>query len=173
MKITDRYASAVHSSNLKSEERTQYSDTDVLAAMGLASIRHELAWSLARIFSGDDTAAARVVQVLAVMVRFKAAELRIRMARTQSEDIAQACLAWFRNGTCRPCGGHGKLIIKGSNTLGSQDCKVCKGRGKVPFDRQFHESWREIARWLVAEMERELPKVFVEAAKKIAPSLDL
>lgn len=173
MRIQDRYASAIHSSNLEVDERTTFSDTDVLGAMGLASREHDLAVALQRLFSGDNGASMRVVAVLADMAQGKATALRVKVGAVQAVDMAQACLAWHRDGVCKPCGGHGALKIPGTKTLGAQLCKPCKGRGKVPFDRQFHQEKQELARWLVAAMERAQAIAGPAAMAKLAPRLDL
>lgn len=173
MLIQDRYASAIRSSNLQTDERTTYSDTDVLGAFGLAAIEHDLPVALQRLFCGDNSASVEIVAMLAWKVRDKAPKLRLRIAETQAVDMARACLAWHRNSRCRACGGHGKLVIPGTKTIGHQDCKVCTGTGTRPFDREFHQSFRELAGWLVSEMERAQSQAGTEAMKKIAPKLEL
>lgn len=172
MRIQDRYATAIHSSCLTVDERTSFSDTDVLGAFGIAAKTHPLAVELERLFSGDNNASESVVSVLSVMVRQKANGMRLKMAETQADDMARACLAWHRDGVCKPCGGHGKLLIVGTKTHGERDCQVCKGAGKRAFDREFHESMRALAGWLVSEMEREQAKAGPAAMRAIAPSLD-
>jgi DnaJ-class molecular chaperone len=172
MRIQDRYASAIKSSSLKVDPRTTFSDTDVLGAVALASRTQPLGVALERLFAGDNGASKQVVAVLAQLARGKATALRIKFTAVQSVDMAQACLAWHRDGTCKPCGGHGVMKIKGTTTLGVQECKTCKGTARVPFEREFHATQRELARWLVAEMEREQAKAGPAAMAKIAPRLD-
>jgi hypothetical protein len=177
MRITDRYATAVHSSCLTVDERTTFSDTDVIGAMGLADRSltaggHPLAVALERMFVGDNGAANKIVEVLACMVRAKAPSMRVGLTHTQAVDMAQACLAWHRDSVCKPCGGHGQHVIKGSTTIGGALCKPCKGTGHIPFEQQFRIEWRELARWLVIEMEREQGRAGPAAMRKIAPSLD-
>ena len=116
MRITDRYASAIHSSHLKSTPDTTYSDTDVLGAMGLAdreltNAGHALSVALERLFMGDNAAAGYIVSVMANMLRNKAPSMHLTITVVQATDIARACLAWHRDGVCKPCGGHGQLVI--------------------------------------------------------------
>lgn len=177
MRITDRYASAVRSSSLKSEERTVFSDCDVLGAFGLAARiledeGHPLAVPLQRLFTGDNGAALQIVEVLAQMARGKAPSLRTDITILQANDMAKACLAWHRDGVCKPCGGHGQLLIKGTKTIGGAFCRPCRGTGRMPFEKQFRHEWRELARWLVAEMEREQGRAGPAALKAIAPRLE-
>lgn len=177
MKITDRYASAIRSSNLKHDERSTHADTDVLGAFGIADGRlsacgHALSVPLTRLFMGDLKAAGEIVAVLAVMARGKAPALQTDITKAQAEDMARACLAWHRDSTCKACGGHGRFVIKGSTTIGGAICKTCKGTGKVLFEKQFRHEWRDLARWLVSEMEREQGRSGPEAMKALGRELD-
>lgn len=170
--IQERYSSAVRSKNLVVDALTTFSDTDVLGAMGLAGKENPLAVALQRLFAGDNGAADEVVADLAKMLRGKAPRMQIKITEVQAADMAKACLAWHRDGSCHECGGHGVYVISGTKTLGAQECKACKGEGKRPFDREFHQSFRVLANWLVAEMEREQAKAGPAAMAKIAPKLD-
>lgn len=172
MLITDRYATAIRSSNLAVDERTTYSDTDVLGAYGLASRKYPLAGALERLFMGGNGAAAEVVELLTEMAWKKARGLGVKLNKVEAADMARACLAWHRDGTCKSCGGHGVLVIPGTLTLGSNECKACKGTTKRPFEISFPVARRELARWLVAEIGREQSRAGPEALKKIAPRLD-
>lgn len=187
MKITERYASAIRSSNLKVDPRTSYADTDVLGAMGIAerdlTRGHDsagnpvhqapLAVALERLFLGDNNASTLIVEHLSVLAWAKAKTRGVRLKRIESVDMARACLAWHRDGACKACGKHGVHVIQGSTTLGNQKCKACKGTGMLPFERQFRAEFRDIAAWLVAEMQREQGRAGPAAMKKIAPLLDL
>jgi hypothetical protein len=174
-KLLDRYASAVHSSNLASSPRTVYSDSDVLGAVGLAGKDEDkaLAMALARLFSGDNTAAHALVRLMAEKAWGKARMLGVKLKRTQSEDMAKAILAWHRDGACRPCGGHGFELIPGTRTVGGSSCRVCRGTAKMPFDRQFTLERLPVARWLLSEIEREQGKAGAAAMAKLAPRLEL
>lgn len=193
--ISNRYASAVHSSNLKQtselnklDDQGQSSDADILGAMGIADRRlsegldhtgkptydkHPLSVPLERMFAGDARGTGEIVDILAIMVHGQAVAQRLRMTPVQDKDMARACLAWYRNGTCRPCGGHGKTLIPGTKTHSDHDCQVCRGAGKMPFTSQFRPEQRELARWLVAELERELGRAGPAAMKALASSMEL
>lgn len=178
MRILDRYASAIRASSLKHDERSTHAPTDVLGAFGLADKReaehgHALAVPLTRLFLGDKAASKEIVTVLAEMARGKAPALRTDITQVQAEDMARACLAWHRDSACKSCGGHGQLVIKGSTTIGGAICKVCRGTGKVPFEKQFRHHWRDLARWLVTEMEREQGRAGPAAMKALGHSLAL
>jgi hypothetical protein len=187
MIISDRYASAIRSNRLTVDAKTTMSDTDVLGAMGLADRElttgkdsqgndvhpAPLAVALERLFAGDNSAAFTIVDVLARMAWGRAKASRILLRRTEAKDMARACLAWHRDGTCKPCGGHGTLVIPGSSTLGAVRCKKCKGTGALAFETQFELELVPIAAWLVAEMQRDMSRAGPAAMRKIAPSLDL
>jgi hypothetical protein len=183
MKILDRYASAVHSSNLKSRPETTMSDTDVLGAFGIADRRlssgedhfskHPLAVPLERLFAGDGAAAGVIVQILGGIIRSKAKALRIDMTVLQASDMARVALGWFRNPSCKVCGGHGFKVIANTKTLGDSKCRPCNGSGKVQLELAFRVEQRELVRWTMAQMEREANMAGPAAMKALAPFLDL
>ena len=171
MKVIERYAAAVRSSNLEINERTTRSDSDVLGAMGLAARQFPLAVALQRLFLGDSTAARELVEILADDAWRQARAMRVKLNRVQAYDLAQGCVAWHRNPTCDQCGGHGATVIPGSKTLGVR-CKPCKGTGRTSLAKMFKEH-SEVADWLVAHMERHQAMAGPEAMKQIAGYLDL
>jgi hypothetical protein len=173
LKITDRYASAVRSSNLKSKPDTRLSDSDVLGAAGLAGKRNPLALALLRLFTGDNHASGEIVQILGGMADGKAFRLGIEITRLECEDIGRMVLAWHRDGTCKPCHGHGFRLIEGAPSLSEHACKSCGGTGKVRFDEEFRPDRQELARWLLAEVEREQGIAGPAAMQMLAPRLEL
>lgn len=185
MRIQDRYASAVRSSNLRSKPDTTHSDTDVLGAAGLAAkpVRvvdgierpgSPLGIALMRLFAGDNTAAADIVRIMAASLVGKAWRMsEQRVSQVQAEDIARAVLAWHRDGVCKPCGGHGYKLVEGAPMLSEQTCPACHGTRKVPFDSAFPLDLVLLARWLLAEVEREQAIAGPAAMAALAPRLDL
>ncbi len=184
MTIIDRYTSAVHSSNLKSKADTTSSDTDVLGAAAWASkpvrvidgveVRGSpLGIALMRLLAGDNTAAHDLVQIMAGSVKGKAKREGLALKWVQCEDIGRAVLAWHRDGVCRPCGGHGYRLIEGAPTLSGNVCPSCRGTGKVPFDDAFSMEMLFLARWLLAEVEREQAIAGPAAMAALAPRLEL
>lgn len=178
MKIIDRYASAIRASSLKHDVRSSHAPTDVLGAFGMADKRlcekdHELSVPLTRLFLGDKAASKEIVRVLAEMARGKAPALRTDITQVQAEDMARACLAWHRDNACKACGGHGQMVIKGSTTIGGAICKACRGTGQIPFEKLFRHHWRDLARWLVSEMEREQGHAGPAAMAALGASLSL
>lgn len=61
--FSDRYSSAVHSGNLRSDPVAE-SDVDVIAAAGFAGKRSPLAMSLLRLFVGDARAGDSLVTLM-------------------------------------------------------------------------------------------------------------
>lgn len=173
MKISDLYATAVHSRNLGSKPETTSSDSDVLGAVGLAGRRAPLGTALMRLLSGDNHASADVVRILADKAVGKAYRMGNECSRSDAEDLGRAVLAWYRHGTCTRCSGHGLQLITGTTTLGNKDCPTCRGTGRIRLESQISMLRLELARWLVAEVERELAIAGPEAMKRLAPRLDL
>lgn len=193
--IKTRYASAVHSSNLTvrsgkhatADAETVIGDPEVLGAYGLADRDLErghdrngktfnpapLAVPLERLFSGDARAAHDIVRILSELAFDQSRHLGVKLSQVQATDMARATLAWFRNGTCQPCGGRGKPAIKDSPVLSSKDCDHCKGTGKILFERQFRHEWRPLALWMKERMEDESAKAAPAAMKKLAGKMDL
>ena len=184
MNISDRYATAVHSSNLKSKPETTFSDTDVLGAAGLAGKQvrvidgverpgSPLGIALMRLFAGDNTAARSLVHIMAVSVKGKAKRDGMALKFVQCEDVSRAVLAWHRDGVCKRCGGHGYTLIEGAPMLSEHSCRACKGTGRVLFDEQFPLDLLLLARWLLAEVEREQAIAGPAAMAALAPRLEL
>lgn len=173
MRIADRYASAVNSHSLTVDPRTTMSDTDVLAAMGWASRQVPLAVALERLFAGDSTAANVIVAILAQQAFEHSFKIETKISRLQCADMAKACIAWHRNGTCKPCGGHGFLLAPGAPMLSERVCHACGGTRKIDLETQFPEAHRELVRWMASELERESGKAGPAAMRKLAPRLEL
>lgn len=171
--LDERYATAVNSSNLNIDARTAISDTDVLSAFGIAARTEPLAVALKRLFAGDDRAVHDVVRELTAVAWYGARALRVRLDRIEAFDMARACVAWQRNGTCRECGGHGFELIAGTRTHSERRCPPCRGSGKLPFEKNFPRRQRELAAYLVAEMQREMGRAGPEAMKILATRLEL
>jgi len=168
--ITERYFSAVRSSNLRSIERTTKSDSDVVGAVGLAAKREPLGAALMRLFTGDNNAAQAVIEALTqkLLTHFPAS-LRESEART----VATGVLSWNRANVCPVCHGSGYEVIPGTPSLSDKECKACRGTGKTLFQKQFHRSKLEYADWAQVQIEIAQSRAGQEAMKAIAPSLDL
>jgi hypothetical protein len=189
--IIDRYAGAVHSRNLKSDARTAQSDSDVVAAMGLADRTLSTGWQttgpdegypvkpsklavpLERLFAGDHGVAHEIVRILVAMVFDKSWDMQVKITRMAASNMACACLAWHRSGSCKSCGGHGYDLIPGVPSLSSHECRVCHGTGKILLERQFKPAHQELVRWLVAEMTREAGRAGPAAMRSLVPTLEL
>jgi hypothetical protein len=195
--IEERYSSAVNSGNLRPNPRTRMSDSDVLGATGIADreltegrtspkrrggvlvpgdpVRPApLAVSLERLLRGGDTRAAHaVVRVMADMLWRKAREGTEKLSHAKAKEMAQMVLAWHRSGTCKPCGGHGYSLIQGTKTLSERACEACRGSGKIRFERAFKGYPVELARWMSAELERNLGRAGERAMAHLAARFDL
>lgn len=170
MKVIERYASAVHATSLKSDPATYMSDTDVLGAMGKASMYEPIGVALGRFLS--DGGAASVIESMTHAALDRSYRQKQRITEAQARDLAQAVLAWYRFGTCQPCGGTGYKRIANTPVNGAE-CNHCAGTRKIPFDLQFSEELLPLARWLSSEIDRSLPAAGHAAMVALAPRFNL
>jgi hypothetical protein len=186
--IEERYSTAVNSSTLVVNPRTSMSATDILGAMGIADreltegktsqgdpVRPApLAVSLERLLRGGDARVAHsVVRGMADLVWREARGKKVKLTHADARDMAKVVLAWFRHGTCKPCGGHGFALIKGSKTHSDARCEHCKGAGKRSLAKEFEASKRDLADWLRNEVEREAGRAGPRAMAHLAFNMDL
>lgn len=175
--ILTRYARAISSGNLKSDARTTSSDADVLGAAGLAAKKNPLAVALERLFLGDGRAAVDVVALLADDVWRYARTDRKKLRRAESEVLAQAVLAWCRSGTCKPCGGHGYMILgtlgTGRAVVSDHECQACRGTKKVLFEPQFTARELPWAYWVRDRIEAQLSLAGPAIMRKLAKEMEL
>lgn len=68
MRINERYSGAISSADLTSDERTTYSDSDVIGAMGLAARLSPMGVALARLLAGDRRAEREIGGMVRVSV---------------------------------------------------------------------------------------------------------
>lgn len=170
--IKERYASAVNSSNLSVKTETTYSDTDVLAAMGLSAKHFPLGAALQRLFV--DGKATECVDLMARMARDHSFRVKARMTPFAAQKLAREVLAWYRHGVCTDCGGTGKeIIIEPKPHLSDIDCGSCYGMGRRPFERNFRPEVLVVALWLKDQVSKHQAMAASAAMTLIAPSLDL
>lgn len=187
MKILERYASAIKSSNLKTVASTTYGDTDVLGAYGIADRRlslginaagiqvregRPLAVPLQRLLMGDSGAAVELVDLLAHALRGQAKAARVVLTAFGSQKMARAVLAYFRNSACQVCGGHGLEVVPGSNALGAAKCSPCNGTGRVQIVKAFRQEHRDLVRWAMDRVEEESARAGPAAMKALADRLE-
>jgi hypothetical protein len=187
MRITERYASAIKSSNLKTVAGTTYGDTDVLGAYGIAdrrlslginaagvqvSDRRPFAVPLQRLLMGDGGAAVELVDLLAQGLRGQAKAAKVVLTACGSQKMARAVIAYFRNSACPSCGGHGFEVVPGSNALGVTKCGACEGTGKVQIIKAFRQDHRELVRWAMDRVEEESARAGPAAMKAIADKME-
>ena len=189
MKIQDRYSSATQTSNLKSEPSTTHSASDVLGAAGLAAKDHRtlpdgsrapgnpLGIAMMRLFTASDrdipSTKRKIVQMTARMVQSKAEREGDPMKWPECEVIALSVLTWMTDGTCKPCGGHGRTLIEGTRTIGDHACPSCRGSGRVQFGANLPLERLLLAQWLLNKIEREMAIAGAAAMAALAPRLEL
>lgn len=171
MRFDERYATAVRTANLRSDEKTTFSAADVLGAAGIASRKHPLALALLRLFSGDNHASGQILDLLESMLVGKAFRMGRDVDRAAASVMARLALDWFRDSVCKPCGGHGYLRMDGSPTLSDKACGDCSGKGRREFEVLFPPERVDLARWAIAELEREAASAGPAAMAALAPRL--
>jgi hypothetical protein len=195
--VEERYAAAISHGSVGANPRTSMSGGDVVAAMGIADreltegkVRrrdHEtgevfeegirpapLAVSLERLLTGgDNRAASAIVASLTEMAWRQARAESIKLTRADANNMARIVLAWFRHGTCKPCGGHGFDLIPGTKTHGKFSCRACRGTGKRPLMKEFRVQIRPIVAWLEMEISREAGRAGPRAMAHLSEKMDL
>lgn len=191
--IRDAYARALQSKNLRSDARTDRSDSDIIGAVAFAgkAVRTEvvdgkvikrkgskLAMQLLRLFVGGDREAKDVTHTLARMAVGKAYRLGAPIGEAGADLLAGLVVQWHRDSTCKTCGGHGFKTAVGKLgdsrvVMGDTPCDDCHGSGKRDFDGMFPWEHLNLARWLRAEVEKEQAIAGAEAMKALGPRLDL
>lgn len=170
MRISERYACAVHATSLTSDPSTYLSNTDVLGAMGLAAKQHPLGAALTRLLEGGGSGDA--IDALATMICKRARTEKVIITALGAQDMAKAVLAWHRHGTCPPCGGTGYSRIENTPVNGDQ-CTHCHGTRKIPLESNFGPALRGLAHWASSEIEYHIARAGDAAMRKLAPRLDL
>lgn len=168
-KIAERYTSAITSSNLSSDERTTYSDTDVLGAMGLAGRLNPLGTALARLLAGGKSVGA--LDALADMAWDRARKDGSGVSREYAMLMAKEVLAWYGHGNCQYCSGRGKRVIADTWVLGD-DCEHCKGTGRIDLLECIPQKRHGLARWLTSQIDISIATVGGEAMRKLVERSD-
>ncbi len=174
MKFEERYATAIRTSNLKSEPNTTVSSTDILGAAGAASRQHALAFGLMRLLLGDNGNVGSIIETMAEKAVGKAYRIGLEEIDWQgARTLARIVLEWYRDPTCKTCGGHGFKRMQNAPALSDQACTACRGHGQRDFDAMFPPTRILLARWLAVELEREIGLAGPAAMRALAPRLDL
>ena len=191
--IRDAYARALRSKSLRSDARTDMSDSDVIGAVGFAgkAVRTEvvngkivkrkgsvLGMALLRLFVGGDKEARDVTKLLARMAVGKAYRLGAPIGEAGADLLAGLVIQWHRDSVCKTCGGHGFKVAVGKLgdsrvVMGDDACGDCHGSGKRDFDGMFPWEHLNLACWLRAEVEREQAIAGTEAMKALGARMEL
>lgn len=163
MKIAERYATARHTSNLRSDPRTRMSASDVLTASGMAAHDNEAAlllWGIA--YQGKTGDIHRLVELMTGPMGGRMARFNIR---GNTGDAVRACIAWWLS-HCPACNGTGHEIIPHTITRSDDPCGTCQGTGKLPMPND------EAFRWLASELDRLQSIAGGKVMQKLAISMD-
>lgn len=159
MKFEDRYASAVRSSNLRSEAKTLNSSIDIIGAAGMAGKRHRLAMALFRLLTSDNREISTVVDLVAQKIITKAYRTGSEIRPLAAHLMASILVSHARDPRCKTCGGHGFMRYIGTPHLDKgMRCMTCNGQGKWILEDSFSPERLQLALWCAAELERELER---------------
>lgn len=170
MKITERYASAVRSSNLRSQPNTTFSDPDVIAAFGLAAKTAPLGVVLERLFTGDGAAHSEIVRLLSELASSQFPDWRKKGVKLSS--IAVAVIKWNRDSSCPACDGLAYEKIPGAPALSDKECPACRGTGRALLHKQFRGGSVEVAEYMQRCIEEQQAEAGAAAMRAIAPRLE-
>lgn len=163
MNISERYTSAVNSSDLRMQTRdgVPATDIDVCTAAGMA--KRNLGTALLRLAAEYSTPAGlregRAVsdtdkQLVRLQLRTlgHVVELLTPMAeRLGNAEMARPVVLWWVDKVCGACKGRGYPTIGDGAKLSPKVCKACSGTGeaKIPFARQGGEVLADHLEWCV------------------------
>ena len=128
MKISERYATARNTSNLKSEPRTTLSAADVLGAAGMAAQEHSDALLLWSVMYGGKT--AQKMQLLSGLEARLSRHMTNQRIEGDPRRIAMEVMAHYLYAQCPECGGAGYQVVEGTITRSDDPCGACGGSGK-------------------------------------------
>ena len=145
----DRYASAVHTSDLTPRARSVLAPLDLLGAAGMAGQRQPLGMLLQRLRAEPSAAAQRVAAAaLAERLREAVRRRQVRRDGAASECVAADALAWWLDPTCRCCGG--VQFVARDARLTAKVCRPCAGTGRRPLE----SSAPDAAAWVVDAIDQ-------------------
>lgn len=128
MKISERYATARNTSNLKSEARTTMSAADILGAAGMAAQEHSDALLMWSVMYGGKT--AQKLELLSGLEARLSRHMDNQRLKGNPRYIAMEVMAHYLYAQCPECGGAGYPVIEGTITRSDDPCGACGGSGK-------------------------------------------
>ena len=140
---SERYASAINSSNLRVDTRdgAPIGDVDLCTAAAWAPAR--LGSALLRLVSeyGRPIRLQGMSRTDAILLMGKLKSLRevqIQLAiklkdwgHDQPVDASLAIIAWWLHKVCRKCDGRGYEVVQGTGRLSAKQCQSCHGTGEA------------------------------------------
>lgn len=143
IKVDERYATAINSSNLKMDTRdgAPIGDVDLCVAVAWSSAR--LGRSLLRLVSeygkpirlqGMSTTDAILLVGKLKSLRDVQRELAIQLklwGHPQPIDASLSIISWWLVRVCRKCDGRGYEVVPGTARLSAKQCNYCHGTGEA------------------------------------------
>lgn len=173
----DRYAKAVHSSDLTPGTERVRTDADVLIAAGAATAKDEkrqLALAAYRLgLAGDTTGLGPLVDAMDdwLLTRLSKGGNRAMPEAARRQLIVDS-LRWWFNPACGYCNGAGYVVVDGASRLSTIECTSCHGTKKRPLRREVPRPYVEHAEWLTDELNRLVSIVFGDMARMLNGKMD-
>lgn len=164
MGVAERFTTAIMSTNLTSDPRTDYSDSDVIGAYGLLAKDNPLGVALARLMAGGKSASAK--EALVDLAIFKSGKDGRRVSAEYAGLIVDEVLAWYFFGTCQVCQGHGHPVLPGTKTLSDEVCPHCVN-GRVDLLHAIPKKRHDLALWLSSQIDASVGGVGGQAMRKL------
>ena len=132
--VTERYVTAINTSNLKTEA-DRGGAADVLIASGWSPTR--LGSALLRLVSTGRNL-SEVYYQLEIMAD--------KANMDNPSHVAASVMGWWLDKTCKACSGQRFQVIHGTPTLSTKACKCCRGTGETPLP--CGEAGRQMAAYM-------------------------
>lgn len=158
MKIIERYAGAVNTSDLRDDER--HHQTDILAAVALSS---KLGSLLHRAKNANDQ-----YSIIPLLELWRAACKRRAKEdkwKKVAEEVADISLWYWLDDLCQVCKGRGHPVIIDTPTLEAATCQDCHGTGRKKL--QCSENIKGLVLDGVQILDRMANEAGCKAAKKL------
>jgi len=132
MSFSERLSRARASSRLTQDGYRDGQDTDVLAAVGMATARtrNRLGVAMSRVLDSDDDAQALSLSLKHTMIKM-AKKNRWKLHPGEIRRVCDALVAYLVYPHCRHCGGRG-LVVQ-DQVVTTDACPHCDGTGTRPL----------------------------------------
>jgi hypothetical protein len=160
MSLTQRYARAVSSGNLKND--LLHFDADVLAAVALSSGYGGLLFRVK--YQNDPASYHKLLHHWTWIVSCKALR-RNWPEHIPINKVALLSLNRWINSVCPACTGRRHEVVFNTPSLSARVCRLCEGSGEAPL--RVDQRWRDYVLDMIEELTADEYKAAARARKKL------